>query len=333
MHDDRGTPTPDPQDGPPPRHRDRSRPAPSRSIATTGHEGHSSPALPPWPPNLVEAFRAELRLRGYSRRTVKLYTGHVRRFLAFTGGDPGVRSDEEVRRFILEMLSRNVSHSYANQAISALRLFFPRVLGRTAPVARIPRPRAQRKLPVVLSRQELRRLFAALRNLKHRAIVMLVYASGLRVGEVVRLKVSDIDSRRRLIHVRQSKGRKDRYVVLSDVALITLRQYWLAYRPRDWLFPGGRPGRHLNERSVQKVVQQARARARIRKQFSVHTLRHSFATHLLEGGTDLRYIQELLGHKSTKTTQIYTHVSRRNLAQIESPLDRLMDREEVEEGE
>jgi len=152
---------------------------------------------------------------------------------------------------------------------------------------------------------------------------MVIYSAGLRVSEAARLKVADIDSDRGLIFVRGGKGRKDRYTTLSDVALDTLRAYWKKYRPEDWLFPGARPGRHITVRTIQKVFAQSRNVAKIRKDVTVHTLRHSFATHLLEEGTDLRYIQELLGHTSTKTTQIYTHVSKQDIGRIRSPLDSL----------
>ena len=166
--------------------------------------------------------------------------------------------------------------------------------------------------------------FEAVSNLKHRALLMMIYSAGLRVGEAVRLRVEDVDSERRLLHVRQGKGRKDRYVMLSEVALESLRDYWRAYRPTKWLFPGQREGCHLHERTVEKILKQACQKAGIRKDISVHTLRHSFATHLLEAGIDLRYIQEMLGHKSSKTTEIYTHVSERNIAAIRSPLDEIM---------
>lgn len=153
--------------------------------------------------------------------------------------------------------------------------------------------------------------------------MFLIYSAGLRVSEVVRLKVNDIDSKRMLIHIRQAKGRKDRYTLLSHAALKVLRKYAIIEKPKDWLFPGGNEGEFLTERSVQKIFKKACTQAKIAKEVSVHVLRHSFATHLLEGGTDLRYIQELLGHQSTKTTEIYTHVSKHQLNQIVSPLDRL----------
>jgi site-specific recombinase XerD len=174
-----------------------------------------------------------------------------------------------------------------------------------------------------LSVGEVERFIARVSNRKHLAIIMVAYSAGLRVGEVVRLKISDIDPERMMIHVRAGKGKKDRYTILSSLALEVMRDYAYYYKPSKWLFPGGREGRHLTERSVQKVVERAAAKAGIRKHVTTHTLRHSFATHLLENGTDLRYIQELLGHKSARTTQIYTHVTRRDLARIVSPLDRI----------
>ena len=168
------------------------------------------------------------------------------------------------------------------------------------------------------------RFFEAVINPKHRALLMVVYSSALRVGEAVRLQVEDIDTDRRLIHIRKAKGRKDRYVILSAVAQKAIEVYTKAFRPTKWLFPGQRKGRHLTERTVLKVGYQVSERANITKHTVVHILRHSCATHLLENGTDLRYIQELLGHESPKTTQIYTRVSKKNIANIKSPLDDLM---------
>ena len=173
------------------------------------------------------------------------------------------------------------------------------------------------------------RLLDAVENLKHRAIILLTYSGGLRLGEVVRLKVEDIDLDRKLVHVRQGKHRKDRYTMLSAVAQKAVQDYRRQYPPETWLFPGARPGRHLTERSVQKAFDRACKKANINKRISIHTLRHSFATHLLERGTDLRYIQVLLGHASPKTTQIYTRVTNRDLAKIQSPLDALMEEREA----
>lgn len=218
---------------------------------------------------------------------------------------------------------KNSTHTYINQAISALKIFFKEVLKKPKVLINVPRPKKEKKLPDILSQQEVLRLLEAVDNVKHKAIMLLIYSAGLRVGEVVRLKAEDIDSERNLIHIRQGKGRKDRYTLLSSMALDALNLYIELYGPYKWLFPGAEPGRHITERSVQKVFDGAKERAGIRKDVSVHTLRHSFATHLLEAGTDLRYIQELLGHQSSKTTEIYTHVSKKELGRIQSPLDRI----------
>ncbi len=187
----------------------------------------------------------------------------------------------------------------------------------------IKRPRKDKKLPVVLSKEEVAKIINSVDNVKHKAILMLVYSAGLRVGEVVRLKTEDIDSKRMLIHIKGAKGRKDRYTLLSEIALGILREYWRQYKPQKWLFEGARKDRYITTRTVDKVMEHACTKADINKDVSVHTLRHSFATHLLEGGTDLRYIQELLGHQSSKTTEIYTHVSTQSLGKIKSPLDGL----------
>ncbi len=241
---------------------------------------------------------------------------------------PEELGSEEVIDYIEYLTDvRKVSVSYRNQAISALKFLYRKVLRRPLIVEELPRPKKERKLPTVLSKDEVTRLLDSVRNRKHRAIMMLAYSAGLRVSEVVRLKLEDIDVRRRLIHIKGSKGRKDRYTLLSGVALEALRDYYRFYRPKKWLFPGQRKDRHISARTVQKVVTAAGKRAGIRKKLTTHTLRHSFATHLLENGTDLRYIQELLGHKSSKTTQIYTHVTRRDLVRIVSPLDRIASRQ------
>jgi len=216
-----------------------------------------------------------------------------------------------------------LSRAYRNQAVSAIKFLYKEVLDLPERVSELPYLRKEHTLPVVLSREEVQRLLNAVTNLKHRAILMVIYSAGLRVGEAVRLKVADIDSDRGMIFVRGGKGRKDRYTLLSDTALQTLRAYWKKYRPKKWLFPGARPGRHITARTIQKVFERARDAAKIRKDATVHTLRHSFATHLLEEGVDVRYIKELLGHKRMETTMVYTHVSARNLAHIRSPLDSL----------
>jgi len=280
---------------------------------------------------LLLRFDGEMRLRGYSPRTRKVYVGHVRRYLeTLPDRDPKREAHERLRAYLLEKVGRGASRSYHSQMVSALRLFFARILALKVEDLPLARPRRERRLPVVLGRGELRRFLAAVDNAKHKAILVIAYSAGLRVGEVVRLKPEDLDRARRLIHIRGGKGRKDRYTLLADAAVVAVDAYLEGHSPGRWLFPGTRAGRHLTSRSVQRVVQRAREQAGIRKEFSAHTLRHSFATHLLEAGTGLRSIQELLGHSSVRTTQIYTHVSNSDFSRIRNPLDEMMERVEGE---
>jgi len=187
----------------------------------------------------------------------------------------------------------------------------------------IKRPKKDKKLPVVLSQNEVSRILSSVSNIKHRAILMFVYSGGLRISEVVKLKAENIDTQRKLIHIHGAKGRKDRYTILSDVALKTSKLYIDFFQPKEWLFPSKNADSHITTRTVQRVFEQTYKNAGIKKDVTVHSLRHSFATHLLESGVDLRYIQELLGHKNSKTTEIYTHVSNKRLSGIKNPLDSL----------
>ncbi|MEX2527215.1 MAG: tyrosine-type recombinase/integrase [Gemmatimonadota bacterium] len=281
----------------------------------------------PAPPQAVEGVRRFLVLHGYSPKTRKVYVGHARRFLQAMqamGKPPQAITPQDVRDYLLQRLEVDeISGSTQNQTVSAIQILFREVLGRPRVVMDLPRPHKGRSLPHVLSREEVGRLLRAMRNRKHRALVMLLYAGGLRVGEVVRLRPEDLDHDRGLMRVRGGKGRKDRYTLLSSRAQEAVAA--LGYHPEDgpWLFAGKRPGRHITTRTVQHIVAHAGQKAKITKKVTPHVLRHSFATHLLEGGTDLRFIQELLGHASPRTTQIYTHVSTRELGKIRSPLDEL----------
>ena len=269
----------------------------------------------------LNELKKELVLRKYSQRTIKPYLYHNREFLHFSKKNPFKVSNEDIRDYMYHLANdKEVSTSTLNTAINALRFYYGEVLKRGF-VYEIKRPKKDKKLPVVLSQEEVSQILSSVNNIKHKTILMLVYSAGLRVSEVVKLKPADIDAGRRLIHVRGGKGRKDRYTLLSDVAMLSLSEYSDKYKPLKWLFPGARKEKHISTRTVQAIFEQARERAGIEKEVSVHSLRHSFATHLLEGGTDLRYIQELLGHKSSKTTEIYTHVSNRDLNKIKSPLD------------
>ncbi|NKB71379.1 MAG: tyrosine-type recombinase/integrase [Candidatus Latescibacteria bacterium] len=273
----------------------------------------------------------EMKLLGYSPRTRKSYRNHLLQFkryfkdrvLSEVGAD-------EIRQYLLQLLdSKQASQAYYNQAINAIKLLYGKVLKRPKEIEAIQRPRKERRLPVVLSREAVERMLDKVGNLKHRTLLIVMYSGGLRVGEIVRLRLEDIDFDRKMIHVRRGKGRKDRYTLLSELSVALVRSYIREYQPVTWLFPGARPGRHLTETSVQKVVRAARIKAGIPQQATSHTLRHSFATHLLDAGVDLRYIQELLGHSSPKTTEIYTHVSRKDLGRIQSPAD-LLTLKEIE---
>lgn len=274
---------------------------------------------------LVNAVE-ELKLKGYSPKTCEAYLGHMHRFLLAVGKDTGQIVERDIRNYLLHQLEvEKRSHSYVNQALSAIKFLFEGVLKQNQIIGSLPRAKKQQKLPDVLSRTEVARIFDVLKNSKHRLILLLTYSAGLRVSEVVSLRLEDVDSERMLIHVRQGKGKKDRYTVLSQVAFAELKQYISKFQLRTWLFPGDIEGAHLSERTVQRIFVKAKEVAGITKNVSIHSLRHSFATHLLEAGTDLRYIQELLGHQSSKTTEIYTHVSQRDIGRIRSPLDDLIE--------
>jgi site-specific recombinase XerD len=269
---------------------------------------------------------ADLRLGNYAPRTCKIYVQCVAQFAAYFGRPPDELGKEEVRTYFTHLVDeKQISLSSYKQAVSALRFFYGVTLDRQDMIGYIRPPRSERKLPVVLSQEEIRRLFDAVTNTKHKAALLTAYAGGLRAGEVVGLRIEDIDSERMLIHVRLGKGRKDRTVMLSPHLLEALRHYVREFRPTVWLFPGRNDEKPLSVRSLQHVCAKARAKAGLRKHVTTHTLRHSFATHLLEAGTDLRVIQTLLGHGSVRTTQIYTHVSTHRLRSVRSPLDLLQE--------
>lgn len=271
---------------------------------------------------LREEMKGDLELRGLSPETQKIYLYYVTNFSRYFNRSPYHLGKREIREYLLYLLrEKKASASTVNLCYSALKFLYAKTLRRDEIMEKIPRLRSTKKLPVVLERQEVESLFSVMKNLKHRAILMLIYSSGLRLREASYLKVSDIDSKRMVLRIRQGKGRKDRYTLLSTLALEVLRKYWRHCRPKEWLFPGRLSDKPLSVRSIQRVFKKARTLAGIRKPATVHTLRHSFATHLLEQGTDLHRIQLLLGHRSLKTTAIYLHVSRKELVRIVSPLD------------
>jgi integrase/recombinase XerD len=277
-------------------------------------------------PGLLETVRREMRLRNYSHPTIKAYISCVRKLIDHhRPRHPRDLQDEDIRTFILHLME--VEHFEAasvHQVINALRFLYVELYRRPMVLGDLPRPKKERKLPVVLSGDEVRAIFEATNNLKHRILLMLVYSSGLRVGEVVRLRIEDLDDGRKLIHVHTGKGKKDRYTLLADSVMDVVEEYIRVYRPREWLFTGTLPDRPYSVRSAQSVFQRAAKNAGIQKHVTIHSLRHAFATHLLEQGVDIRVIQQLLGHASVKTTEVYTHVSRRILTQVRSPIETIL---------
>ena len=269
-----------------------------------------------------DQLQRDLALKGFSQSTCRTYVAHVRRFVDHMGRSPATVAGDDIRTYLHSLLQeKSVSQSYLNQVYSALKFFYETTLCQDWSSFRIPRTKQPKKLPIVLSSAELARVFEVTTNLKHRTILVTMYSGGLRLNETTHLRVEDIDSDRMQIRVRQGKGAKDRYTLLAQRALSLLRVYWQAERPTTWLFPGVPATQPLSGRSVQKVLGRSLAKAQILKPATVHSLRHSFATHLLEAGVDLYYIQRFLGHKTAQTTAIYLHVSRRDIARIVHPFD------------
>lgn len=269
-----------------------------------------------------QAFIEQMKMRRYSQNTIKAYTSTLARFLTFNADrKPEDIEPERIRKYILYLVEHtDVSASYQNQAINAIKFYFEAVLGRSLEPVVIQRPKKEKKLPTVLSEEEVARILKQIRNLKHRCVIYLIYSAGLRRSEVLNLKPTDIDSQRNCIIVRNGKGKKDRMTLLSDKALILTREYYRQYRPKIWLFEGANGGKY-SITSVRKIFQRALVKSGVRKEVTLHSLRHSFATHLLERGTDLRYIQALLGHSSSKTTEVYTHITSKGFQNLKSPLD------------
>jgi integrase/recombinase XerD len=272
----------------------------------------------------VEKFSKWLKSKRYSTNTIKTYTEAVKTFVRFFKDKTIAQiNNEDLVAFNNEyILANHYSSSFQNQVVNAVKLFFKVVDNRLIDVDLIQRPRRDHPLPNVFSKEEVKQLLDVLPNIKHKAMLSLIYACGLRRNELLHLKLTSIDSKRKLVLITHAKGNKDRIAPLSDKILALLRAYYQAYKPKEWLFEGQAGGQY-DERSLASVMRQAVTKAGIKKPATLHWLRHSFATHLLEAGTDLRYIQELLGHRSSKTTEIYTHVSTKNIQSIKSPFDDL----------
>lgn len=271
---------------------------------------------------LREKMLAELQLRGITPRTQTAYLREIANLENYFNKSPEELGEEEVKEYLLHMLEdRGLSSGTYKYYAAGIKFLYRTTLNRGEVVEKIKYPKAKIKLPVVLDLSEVRTMLSVMENLKHRALLTITYSAGLRVSETAHLKVSDIDSKRMMVRVRQGKGGKDRYTILSKTTLECLREYWRAYRPKDWLFEGQKEGSHICYTSIRNIFVEAKERAGITKPVGPHSLRHAFATHLIEAGTSLHHVQLLLGHKSPKTTTVYLHVSKMNLAQVTSPLD------------
>jgi len=273
----------------------------------------------------IEKFKQWLRSKRYSESTIATYTDALKSFLVFYREKPVAEiTNEDVIIYNNDyILKNNLSASYQNQIVNSIKLFFMTVRETKMEVDKIHRPKRSKLLPNVLSKEEVKLILNAHSNIKHKMMLSMIYSCGLRSGELLALKPVHIDSKRNIVLLKNSKGKKDRIVPLSPKILDMLRDYYKVYKPAVYLFEGRIEGQAYDNRSLQQVLKQALQKTRIIKPATLHWLRHSYATHLLENGTDLRYIQELLGHNSSKTTEIYTHVSTKSLQKIKSPFDEL----------
>ena len=273
----------------------------------------------------LEHFKNYLISQRYSPNTIKTYTDALGVFFQFhSNKGPEQLEIADIIHFNTGyIIQKNLSASYQNQVINAIKLFYRNRFNRVMNLDNIQRPRREKRLPNVLSKQEIKAIIEAPTNLKHRAMLSLIYACGLRRSELLNLSLRDVHSNRNLLFIRQSKGKKDRVVPISNKIIEMLREYYKDYKPKTWLFEGQIPNTKYSEKSLENVLKQSLTKAKITKKVTLHWLRHSYATHLLESGTDLRYIQELLGHSSSRTTEIYTHVSTKSLQQIRSPFEDL----------
>src|SRR5215471_9979279 len=280
-------------------------------------------AISPLRRRLIE----DMTIRRLDPKTQQQYIRHVKRFADFVGRSAEKATAEDVRRYQVWLASIGTTAGTVNAGASALRFFFKVTLKRPDLAESVVSTRKPRRLPVVLSPEEVGRLLASAINVKHKALLSLAYATGLRSSEVVSLKLTDIDRDRMVVRVEQGKGKKDRYVILSPILLEILHEWWRVARKKGWMSPGqpwlfpGYRGQHTNARQLHRIVRLAAGRAGITKRVGVHTLRHCFATHLLEQKTDIRIIQVLLGHKKLDTTALYTRVAISTIGQVTSPLD------------
>jgi site-specific recombinase XerD len=271
---------------------------------------------------LREQMLVDLQLKGATLKTQRKYLREVSNFAKYFGKSPEELGETEVKEYLVHMLEgRKLSKGTYKNYASAIKFLYKVTLKRQDIADQIRYPKVDKTLPCIFDLSEVKALLSATENLKHRAILTIMYSAGLRLSETARLRVTDIDSKRMMVWVQLGKGGKDRYTILSQTALECLREYWREYHPKEWLFEGQNETTHLCQTSIRQIFLAAKKRAGITKPASPHTLRHSFATHLIEAGTSLHHVQLLLGHRSPTTTTIYLHVSRMNLAQVTSPLD------------
>lgn len=271
--------------------------------------------------NVLLAMREYLKLRGLSDNTQICYVRAVRQFSRYFNDSPDNLNVNHIKEYLLHLLDMNRATNTIDVTHAALKFLYQTVLKKPWEIDTIPHLKRRKRLPVILNREEIEAVLAAPTNLKHRAILTIAYSAGLRTSEIAHLKVSDIDSSRMQIRIENSKGAKDRYTILSEKALQTLRVYWKAYRPSHWLFPNRHRDVPMTYKAIDYIFKRYKKQAGITKPVSVHSLRHSFATHLLENGVDLHHIQLLLGHRHPETTTVYLHVRRVDLQMIKSPLD------------
>lgn len=272
----------------------------------------------------IEKFKSWMRSKRYSESTIGTYTDSLRTFLKYYYDKPfnEITNDDVIVFNNNYILANNFSASFQNQVVNGIKLFFKTIENKLIDTEKIHRPKKAFRIPVVLSLTEVELMLNSLQNIKHQTMLAIIYSAGLRRSELLNLKIKDVDSKRMVITIKEAKGSRDRIVPLSETILALLRKYYLEYKPKEYLFEGQKGGKYT-ETSLEEVFHKAKKLAKINKSVSLHTLRHSYATHLLEGGTNLRFIQELLGHKSAKTTQIYTHVSNEGLSKIVSPIEKL----------
>jgi len=281
----------------------------------------------------LRMMEQKLKLRGYSPNTVRTYLMNFGKFLHFFDNHhPIDLTETDIRNYLLFLIERHkVSRSAQNQAINAIKFFYEKVMMQERKVYHLERPIKEKKLPEILSQQEIVTIFSSTGNIKHQAMLMLIYSAGLRRSELLNLRIGDVDFDRRTVLIRGSKGHKDRYSILADQMIPLLNRYLLEFNPGFWLFEG-RAGQRYTASSLQQVFKQAVKKAGIKKVARLHMLRHSFATHLLESGTSTRYIQVLLGHESSKTTEIYAQVTSFALEKIKSPLDQIAVDKRLKDG-